>query len=457
VVRVVEEIEADVARERESWTPASPEEAVVRDMVEWLADAADLPTTEVFGRVVSQLNSVVATRPSRTSRRRRVASELVAYYGEDRLLEVNLRPYRIRVGGRTLDVAIALRESWCRCGVALVNPIAPNKRPDERCVLVAASPLAMPFGSPGILDRAVDRLAIATVGARAGTGPVMFNKPLYRLMAIELDKSRLKAEFALDEFAHYALSYDLLAAELDSPAVGNEGGRRWPLRDRLLPDAAIVADISNRLCTGGFGCLFAIARPASWAHPADFLLVIQQRSDRVLNVPGSLSVMPRAFHQHLVDAQEEVALGMTVARELEEEMFGRIDVDESRGRSELALNPQSASRRPAPMRWLAERGAYTAECAGFGINLSTGEFWFACLACVPDEEFWEEHGGSCLPNWEASDVQTYSTAEPGRLQELITDERWTSEGLFAFLEGLRRLADRFPERVSLPDLEVQPA
>jgi hypothetical protein len=109
------------------------------------------------------------------------------------------------------------------------------------------------------------------------------------------------------------------------------------------------------------------------------------------------------------------------------------------------------------MRWLAERGAYTAECAGFGINLSTGEFWFACLASVPDEEFWEEHGGACLPNWEASDVQTYSTAESGRLQELITDERWTSEGLFAFLEGLRRLADRFPERVSLPDLEVQPA
>jgi hypothetical protein len=285
----------------------------------------------------------------------------------------------------------------------------------------------------------------------------MVNKPLYRLANIELGETKLAADFALDTFANYALSYDLLASEVVDGVSRTRRRPRLPLRDRLLGSADVLSDISGRLCTGGLGCLFAMARPASWGHPADFLFVLQQRSRRVLNVPGSLSVIPRAFHQHLVDAADEVAIGVTVARELEEELFGRSDVDEGSGRAHLTLNPYHATQLPAAMQWLAERDAYSAECTGFGLNLATGEYWFTCLIAVEDEGFWAAHGGSCLPNWEAAEVQTYSTADPARLRELIVDERWTSEGLFALLQGLRRLADRFPERVSLPHLEVMPA
>jgi hypothetical protein len=105
------------------------------------------------------------------------------------------------------------------------------------------------------------------------------------------------------------------------------------------------------------------------------------------------------------------------------------------------------------MRWLGQNGAYGAECTGCGINLSTGEYWFTCLVCVPDERFWAQHGSACLPNWEAADLQTYSTADPDGLARLIVDERWSSESLMALLEGLRRLSERYPDRVSLPAIE----
>jgi len=266
----------------------------------------------------------------------------------------------------------------------------------------------------------------------------------------------MDARFAIDWFAHYALSMDLLESELLTSMGGppRRGRTALPLRNHLLQSPTAIRDISHRLCAGGFATLFAVARPASWAGPADFLIVVQRRSARVLNVHGGLSVIPKGFHQHLVDARSEVSVGSTIYRELDEELFGRGDYDEGAGRPNVRLNPHHVERLTAPMRWLTENDACRAECVGLGLNLMTGNYDFACLMCFPDEEFWARFGGDCLPNWEAADVQTYSTADPDGLRELIADERWTNEGLFALLEGLRRLAELYPERVQLPNLEV---
>ena len=67
---------------------------------------------------------------------------------------------------------------------------------------------------------------------------------------------------------------------------------------------------------------------------------------------------------------------------------------------------------------------------GFGINLLTGNYEFGCLMYLSDEEFWARHGGACLPNWEADDMQTFSTADADGLRDMIADGRWTNEGLF---------------------------
>lgn len=433
---------------------SSPELDALGDMIDWLAEASGQSTAELRRRAAARMDRPPDAPPGGATNRQQVAATVIAYYGDRNLRDAGLTPYAVKLDGRRLDLAMATRPEWSRCAVRLVNPTSPADAAGERCSLVRAPHLETPFTDAGVLDRAIDRLAATAAGSRTGTAPVMVNKPLYRLIDLELGGSRMDATFGLDCFAHYALSYDLMVAELFGAVADRSDPVHLPLRDRLLPRATDMANISGRLCSGGLGCTFAIARSASWAHPADFLIVVQRRSGRVLNMSRSLSVMPRAFHQHLVDAREEVAVGVTVAREIEEELFGRADVDEGGGRAVLTLNPHHQARWSPPMRWLAERGAYHAECIGFGINLVTSEYWFTCLAYVTDEEFWTKFSGACFPNWEASDVQTYSTADREGLVELISDERWSSEDLFAFLHGLRRLAELFPDRVALPELEV---
>lgn len=37
----------------------------------------------------------------------------------------------------------------------------------------------------------------------------------------------------------------------------------------------------------------------------------------------------------------------------------------------------------------------------------------------------------------------------------MADPRWSNEGLFSFIQGIRRLAELGKERVALPEIEVE--
>ena len=49
-------------------------------------------------------------------------------------------------------------------------------------------------------------------------------------------------------------------------------------------------------------------------------------------------------------------------------------------------------------------------------------------------------------------VRRYSSRDHDGIARLITDDRWSNEGLFAFLQGLQRLAEIAPDRVTTPTL-----
>jgi transcriptional regulator with XRE-family HTH domain len=437
----------------------------VNELVEWLAGASDQPAGTLNARIRSRIRQLASgesgsSRSRSSLTRQHLAQELIAYYGRDELASVDLWPYELRIDGNSLSLSIVTRAAWRTSSVELLNPIAASPtRPAEHCALVSAPPVLTNWDA--VLDRAIGRLARAEAGAQRGNGPVMVNKPLYRLLEIELEANSLRAVFTLDWFAHHALSDDLLESELLDALAEREDAQHQaalnlPLRDALLGQAAALTDLRDRLCAGGPVALFAVARSATWSRKADFLIVVSRRSSRVLNQQGRLAVIPKGFHQHLRDARDEVCLGTTVYRELEEELLGRTDLDESTGRGRLGLHPYHVDRLTPATRWLANHDAVTAQCVAFGFNTVSGNYEFACLMCVPDEEFWSLHGGSFLPNWEAADLQTYSTLDTDGLRDLILDGRWTNEGLFALVEGLRRLAVRYPERVQLPEIEVRP-
>jgi hypothetical protein len=73
---------------------------------------------------------------------------------------------------------------------------------------------------------------------------------------------------------------------------------------------------------------------------------------------------------------------------------------------------------------------------------------------IEDEEFWPRFGGDVEANWEAAGLRQYSTLDGALISELIGDETWSNEGLFAFLQGLRRLVEIGGDRVRIPAVEL---
>ncbi|KRB42984.1 hypothetical protein [Terrabacter sp. Root181] len=307
----------------------------------------------------------------------------------------------------------------------------------------AAAPL---LATPALLAAAETRLARCLLG-----GTRFSDQPTYRLVDVDHESGGIRTQFAMTTFARYALTWDLLEAEVLTALAA--GTSVLPLREQLLPTARAVLTPSARECVGGALALSAFARPASGNRPADYVLLIQQRSSRVLNGAGRIAVIPKCFHQPTNEATAEVDVRLTLLRETEEELFGRAETDNSLGPSSVAdlLHP---SRMTPAMRWLTESSALDVHLNGFAYNLVAGSFEFPALLAVHDETFWQRFGGDVEANWEASGLLRYSSADADGLEALLHDPQWTDEGLVAFALGLKRLAQLNPERVKLPALQI---
>jgi len=357
------------------------------------------------------------------------------------------RYYRVNdtfgVRGLGLDVqtSVFTRSEWSGLGL-------PLDAGNERLALVQRDGAA-PVLSAGCAEAAVQRLVMA-----AALGVRFANLPLYRLEKIDVSTRGIGGTVEVGSFVEYALTMDLLEAELmDSVVTGSKALN--PLRDRYLPNMDAVLDVAGRVCAGGVLSLVAIARPADpFRGAADYALIVQMRSEQVVNVAGKLAVIPKGFHQPLTDPRADVRIGATLRRELEEELFGRGDVDGTAGAARAA-SPMHPGRWSAPMRWLEDgAGRMRMECTGFGLNLVSGNYEFATLIVIEDEEFWPRFGGQLEANWEASGLTLYSSLDGDLITDLVQQETWSNEGLFALLQGLRRLREVGGSRVSLPNFEL---
>lgn len=410
------------------------DEVELAAVLDWLDDRAGWPPktsrAKVRARLVGLDHGDMLDQGARRARvgRAELASALTSYYGDSSV-------YRATYAGRTIVTSIETRSDWLDLNCPL-NGVS------DRFTLVDE-----PYGRDSLGDltasAAVSRLAeLTALGGRFA------NLPLYRLLSVDIGREQVHGRVSVVPFAEYALTADLLERELVDAVAG-----RKPLRDKHLPDLDAVHGLSNRVCAGGVVALCAIARPRDQFHGArDFALLIQERSRQVLNATGRLSVIPKGFHQPLTDFRAETPIGATLRRELEEELFGRSDVDATTGNGRLAA-PMHPGRWSEPMRWLSEDPARVRmECTGFGLNLMSGNYEFASLVVIDDEEFWTRYGGQIEANWEATGLRLYSSLDAELLADLITLESWSNEGLFALLQGLRRLSEVGGDRVALPPI-----
>lgn len=326
------------------------------------------------------------------------------------------------------------------------------------------------------LTPATDRLRVTTAGADTGVtldgesagqaaqrlaetlalGVRMVDMPLYQLTAVDVRKGVVAGSAGVSSFVRYALTMDLLEGELVDALATNAPATpgTLPLRDRYLPDTGSVLDLSSRLCAGGTLALCAIARPASpHRGPADYVLLVQERSGHVVNAARRLAVIPKGFHQPMTDYRTDAQLSATLRREMEEELFGRDEIDNTVADQRRA-DPMHSSRLSEPMSWLLEQsGRLRVECTGFGLNLMSGNFEFPCVIVIDDDEFWTRYGGRIEANWESSSLRQYSSLDRELLTDLISDVAWSNEGLFALLQGLRRLSQIGGNRVDAPTIE----
>ena len=304
----------------------------------------------------------------------------------------------------------------------------------------------------GAADAAVQRLAeLLAAGTR------FVDMPLYRLTDINAGEGRIAGSLGITQFASYGLTLDLLEGELSDALTAGIHPKpgSLPLRGRYLPDLASVLRVGDRLCAGGALALCAFARPADpYRGPADYVLLVQERSGSVVNAARQLAVIPKGFHQPMTDFRGDARIAATLRREMEEELFGREDIDNTVN-EQHAADPMHPARLSPPMRWLLTEnpGALRMECTGFGLNLVSGNFEFACLVVVDSDDFWERFGGEVEASWESSSLRQYSSLDGRTLAALAFDDAWSNEGLFAFLQGLRRLSQIGGDRVDIPAID----
>ena len=370
---------------------------------------------------------------------RAIAEALACYYGTPD------GPYGFyRAKGdvdELVSTSILTRPDWLDLDCPL------NAAHDRLTVSLSPQPFRRQFHPDDAIERMAETLAL---GIRMTAGL------LYRLISVEAREHHIGGTLGSVPFVEYALTMDLLEGELiDAIAAGQpiQPGS-LPLRRDYLPDLASVLALSGRQCAGGALALCAFARPADpYRGAADYVLLVQERSGHVVNAARRLAVIPKGFHEPLTDVRADAQIGATLRREMEEELFGREDVDSTLADQRRA-DPMHLSRLSEPMRWLlAEPGRMRMECTGFGLNLVSGNYEYASLVVVDDEEFWQRFGGLIEANWESSRLHLYSTMDPDLVAEVVGDVAWSNEGLFAMTQGLHRLTEIGGSRVNLPPIE----
>jgi hypothetical protein len=437
------------------------------EFIEWIAEHSDLSVREAHERLSARIGEIRNLPESvrhqhAYARDRLTRDQLVAalerYYAASSHDGCGL--YRAHVGSHTLVTSVLTKPGWLQARIPLATPAE-----QFQYISPTVAHIPTPLLEGELLDAAIDRLAQAELSST-----VLVNNPIYQLLRVAVEPGRLQATVTLVDFATYALTMDLLEAELTdaltdltgrmAPPTTRDRRLRLPLRDVHLSSVTHALDFERRICAGGPVALLAAARPGSRAgrRPTDYALLVQERSPTVLNVVGRLAVIPKAFHGPTVEPAAEADLSTSVHRELEEELLGRDELGNVFDQGLRKVDPFHTDLLSEPLRWLLDHqdpSAYRLEIVGFGVNLLTGNYEFPCLILINDDEWWARFGGQIEANWEIRQVRLYSSRDGAGLQDLMLDSRWSNEGLFAFIEGLRRLAELdTASRVTVPEIEA---
>lgn len=405
----------------ESASSSDVDMTALQPALRWLADQCAWP--------VSPANAVRAqcAQPPRPSPDQRgITAKLHDYYGSGD----SMSPLELRYKGELLrPLAVAAEPAW-------LEPRALSRGSEDHKRHWDAPPATIPWTSE--LQHAV-AVKLAEV---IRNDQRFYEGPLYRLTKIEWPN----LYFDVGSFTSYALSWDTLENENDI-----SGSR---LRKSLLPDLASIRNVGERHCCGGVATLTAIARSRG-----DYLLLVQERSQYVINRAGLLAIIPKAFHESSDGTGTDVSIWKTVLREIQEELMGREDVDMTQPLYSSVVDPYHPDLQAEPLGALLADNSKdcTMMQTGLGLNLAHGGYEIATMVASHDERWWSRFGGHLKANWEASRIRQYSSMDVQSLEHLLTLPNWTDESLFSLVLGLKELARIDPDRVAINPEQIEVA
>lgn len=411
-------------------------------------------------------NAARADAAQLVSQRRRIVEEgleakvLLQYYSAEKLAHGGLVPYTCTVDGSSVVVPVASRPDWCGLRIPLGGK-------HEQCALMDAAPLGIPLPDEKVIGR--------VYAALAQQGVEIWNGMIYRLLKLAANTNHLTAAFAREEYFRHRFTTNVIIDELMQAIIRanflideipSGHAEFLPLRQRFLPDGRAMVDFEHRVCATGVMTLFAMAR----SQENDFVIPLKRRSGKVATKQGLVDVIPEGFHQplreHYGGLDPELKPSFSVLRELYEELFRGREV--KRGRKRLR-HDWFLDKRYEPMGWFREHGdAYSLECTSCGIELASGDCTLGILFVIRDGQFWDDYSSLLEANYEFLEDVPINSSELNNvaggafissrnrdgLAQVIQRSDWDTGGLFAFIEGLRRLEQLEPSRVNLPRIEL---
>ena len=284
-----------------------------------------------------------------------------------------------------------------------------------------------------------------------------FRDGLCYSMAAQHDTGKfdLRGSRFLTYRATIATVLDELALAVKDHGIKKLHKKQWnllPLRTKYLGSCQALLDLNHRICLGGANVLFAVRIPKD-----KLALVIQRRSRYVSDEPGTLTVVPKFFHESIIDPKKEADMESSIYREIYEELFGGEDRP---GKRRYLFSDYYHKLCPAVKdlydnRNNPDHNILTPICLAW--DLLRGNYHFAYCFYVKEQKWWEEYNKQIQVNWEVDEeVKPVVMADDHKqIYDLIAREDWAPEAYISFIEGLRWLQstnEKSLQYLQLPEL-----
>ena len=274
------------------------------------------------------------------------------------------------------------------------------------------------------------------------------NELNFRLLEAAISGDELAITFGPTYFFDYLKSTGALDVELYD-AITNHSPRKTPIRNMYMPTTAAMREARSRICLGGVNVVLAMKVKDK------FNVILQVRSGEVADSRGEIAVIPKGFHQPLMEEfpYQSMDFRNSIYRELAEECFGH-DLKQNEtyiDAYEYFKNCKGVSEVIEGLE--TQDPNYSLHLTRFGFNSITGNYALNALLVIQAPHYYIENIQNIRKNFETKSFIQCDVTDSSILAHYLNDKRWNDDSIVAFCDALEVLRDRYKVPIT-PAIEV---